>query len=414
MVLPRLLSLLALLLTASRALAQPSAAPPSTARPLTVHFFDVGQGDAALIVSPAGKTVLIDGGPPEAGERLASRLRQLVRGPLDLVILTHPHLDHLGSMRDAIQAVGARRYMDPGFDHPSAAYRDLLEFMGREVGQVMTAEPNSQAPDSFLTVGLGEGAVLTIYWPRSPLEPFLKSTRSDANSNSIVTRLTYGRTAFFFTGDAEPDTEAALLRYPVDYTSTVLKVAHHGGKHSSTEAFLAAVRPKAAVISCAERNEYGHPTPEALERLAAAGARVFRTDQDGEIQAVSDGNTVTLQAEKGDTAPLVVPGEGGPAPAPASASASVASASAPAPAISARAGREAVPAGYRPPTPVPSARPAAEPPSSALRFVSLKDSDVFHREDCSVLKRAKTQERKVYTSRATAARERRPAKDCNP
>jgi beta-lactamase superfamily II metal-dependent hydrolase len=404
MAIPRLLSLLVLLLAASQALAQPPAAPPSTAsaRPLTVHFFDVGQGDAALIISPSGKTVLIDGGPPEAGERLAARLRQLVRGPLDLVILTHPHLDHLGSLKDAIQAVGARRYMDPGFDHPSVAYRELLEFIGQEVGQVMSAEPNPQAPDSFLTVGLGEGVVLTVYWPRAPREPFLKNTRSDANSNSIVTRLTYGRTAFFFTGDAEPDTEEALLRQGVDYTSTVLKVAHHGGKHSSTEDFLAAVKPKAAVISCAEGNEYGHPTPEALERLSAAGARVFRTDQHGEIKAVSDGNTVTLQAEKKNTAPLVLPGEVRPALASTSASAPAAPASGSAPAAS-RAGRDTVPAAFRPPA-----------PANTPRFVSLKDSDVFHREDCSALKRAKTKERKVYTTRATAARERRPAKDCNP
>src|SRR5690242_7235490 len=118
MVLFRLLSLLLVLLAALPGRAQ-TAAPAAAGKPLTVYFFDVGQGDAALIVSPTGKTVLIDGGPPEAGEQLASRLRQLVRAPLDLIILTHPHLDHLGSLKDAIQAVGAKRYMDPGFDHPS-------------------------------------------------------------------------------------------------------------------------------------------------------------------------------------------------------------------------------------------------------------------------------------------------------
>src|SRR5262249_32539734 len=118
MSLSRLFSLLLALLTALPSLAQPTAASPAAGKPLTVYFFDVGQGDAALIVSPTGKTVLIDGGPPEAGEHLAGRVRQLVQGPLDLVILTHPHLDHLGSLKDAIQVVGARRFMDPGFDHP--------------------------------------------------------------------------------------------------------------------------------------------------------------------------------------------------------------------------------------------------------------------------------------------------------
>jgi beta-lactamase superfamily II metal-dependent hydrolase len=405
MSLSRLLSFLLVLLVASVGLAQPQPSSLPAGKPLTVYFFDVGQGDAALIVSPTGKTVLIDGGPPEAGEHLAGRLRALVRAPLDLVILTHPHLDHLGSMKDAIQAVGARRYMDPGFDHPSAAYRDLLEFVGREVGQVMTPQPNPQSPDTFLTIGLGEGTNLTVYWPRYPREPFLKNTRSDANSNSIVARLTYGKTAFLFTGDAEPDTEEALLRKSVDYTSTVLKVAHHGGKHSSTEPFLDAVRPRAAVISSRQGNEYGHPTPEALERLESVGARIFRTDQNGEIKAVSNGTTVTLQAELGNTAPVSFPGEVKPGPQAASALPPASTSAPPSPT------RLAVPDSHKSPSP---AAPTPPPAASAQRFISLKGSEVFHREDCATLKRAKTKERKVYTNRAAAARERRASEDCNP
>lgn len=398
MSLSRLLSVLLVLFTAFSSGAQPASARVAPAKTLTVYFFDVGQGDAALIVSPTGKTVLIDGGPPEAGEHLAARLKQLVHAPLDLVILTHPHLDHLGSLKDALQAVGAKRYMDPGFDHPSDAYRNLLDFVGKEVGQVMTPEPNPQAPDTFLTVGLGEGAQLTVYWPRMPREPFLKNTRSDANSNSIVTRITYGKTAFFFTGDSEKDTEEALLRQRTDFTSTVLKVAHHGGKHSSTPEFLAAVKPKAAVISCSHDNEYGHPTPEALERLSAVGAQVFRTDQNGEVQAVSDGVTVTLQAERGKPSKLTVPGEVKPLPANAGTAATP---------PASKPGRETVSAGYKPPASAPA-------PAAGTKFVSLKGSEVFHREDCATLKRAKTKERTVYTSRAMAARERRPAEDCKP
>ncbi|HEX8698444.1 MAG TPA: MBL fold metallo-hydrolase [Myxococcaceae bacterium] len=398
----RLFSFLLVLLTASVGLAQPTPPPTPAPRPLTVYFFDVGQGDAALVVSPTGKTVLIDGGPPEAGEHLAARVRQLVSAPLDLVILTHPHLDHLGSLKDAIQAVGARRYMDPGFDHPSAAYRNLLEFVGKEVGQVMTAQPNPQSPDTLLTIGLGEGATLTIHWPRHPREPFLQNTRSDPNSNSIVARLTYGKTAFLFTGDAEADTEEALLRKNADYTSTVLKVAHHGGKHSSTQAFLDAVKPKAAVISSRTGNEYGHPTQEALDRLESVGAHIFRTDLGGEIKAVSNGTTVTLQAEQGTPAPVVVSGEGKPA------ATTVSAVVPPSPTL-----RSPVPVAYKPPAVAP-APAVAQPAPSTLRFISLKGSQVFHRDDCATLKRAKTKERKVYTTRAAAAKERRAAEDCNP
>ncbi|AFE08399.1 metallo-beta-lactamase family protein [Corallococcus coralloides DSM 2259] len=397
----RLLALLVLFLAAvpvHAAAPAPAALPSPAPGRLSVYFLDVGQGDAALIVSPTGKTVLIDGGPPEAGTRLAARLRELVKGPLDLVILTHPHLDHLGGLRAAVKAVGARRFMDPGFDHSSEAYRDLLDFVGREVGQVMSPEPNPNAPQTLLTVGLGEGVALTVLWPRVPQEAFLANTRSDANANSIVTKLTYGKTAFLFTGDSEPPTEELLVRKPVDLTATVLKVAHHGGKHSSTAAFLERVKPQAAVISCGVGNDYGHPSPEVLGRLGDVSARTFRTDQDGEVMAVSDGTTVTLRSTKGTASATSLSGTqqaGGPvALGPIE------------PTPHGRAGRSTEK------EPAPTA-PTSASEDTGVRYVSLKGSKVFHRENCKTLKRSKN-ERTVYTSRADALRERRPAEDCHP
>nr|WP_242588363.1 ComEC/Rec2 family competence protein [Corallococcus macrosporus] len=403
--------MLALLVLVLAAVPGHAAAPAASGLPspapgrLTVYFLDVGQGDAALIVSPTGKTVLIDGGPPEAGTRLAARLRELVKGPLDLVILTHPHLDHLGGLRAAVKAVGAKRFMDPGFDHPSEAYRDLLDFVGKEVGQVMSPEPNPASPQTLLTVGLGEGVALTVLWPRVPQETFLADTRSDANANSIVTKLTYGKTAFLFTGDSEPPTEELLLQKPVDLTATVLKVAHHGGKHSSTAAFLERVKPQAAVISCGVGNDYGHPSPEVLGRLKDVRTRTFRTDQDGEVMAVSDGTTVTLRSAKGTAGAVSLSGTqraGSPvALGPIE------------PTPHGRSGRsgekEPEPGASRPRT---QAEPAA-PSATGERYVSLKGSKVFHRESCSTLKRSKN-ERTVYSSRADALRERRPAEDCHP
>ncbi|MCY1081039.1 ComEC/Rec2 family competence protein [Archangium lansingense] len=397
----RLLLALFALLAALPGWAAPPAAPQAPAlKPLTVYFFDVGQGDAALIVSPTGKTVLIDGGPPEADEALVPRLRQLVQGPIDLVILTHPHLDHLGGLAKILQAFGARRFWDPGFIHPSEAYRDLLAVVSETVGdkdkkdqkEGKTRMPDPSPPETLLTVGLGEGATLTILWPRTPLNPFLDDTRSDVNANSIVAKLTYGKTAFLFTGDAEPETEAFLLTRPIDFTSTVLKVAHHGGKHSSTAPFLAAVKPQAAVISCGSGNDYGHPTPEALQRLGATGARIFRTDLQGEVLAVSNGTTVTLTPQKGKSTPTVVTGQttGPVAKGPMTLG------------DTSSAKGKVVPA------------KGTLPERSGTRYVSLKGSEVFHREDCRTLERAKTQQRNEYKDRASAMRERRPAKDCNP
>ncbi|MCY1042501.1 ComEC/Rec2 family competence protein [Corallococcus sp. bb12-1] len=413
----RLLGVLFLLFTAlpghaaTRASQAPSALPAPTPGRLTVYFLDVGQGDAALIVSPTGKTVLIDGGPPEAGTRLAARLRELVNQPLDLVILTHPHLDHLGGLPAALKAVGAKRFMDPGFDHPSEAYRALLDFVGREVGQVMTPEPSASAPQTLLTVGLGEGVSLTMLWPRMPREPFLANTRSDANANSIVAKLTYAKTSFLFTGDSEPPTEEALLQKPLDLTATVLKVAHHGGKHSSTAAFLDRVAPQAAVISCGVGNDYGHPSPEVMGRLRDVHARTFRTDQDGEVMAVSDGATVTLRSSKGAESTVSVSG--------AQQAGSPVALGPIEPTPDRRSGH----AVEKPPEPGGAPKksktaPSAPAPTSASEetgqnFVSLKGSKVFHRESCSTLKRSKN-ERTVYTRRADALRERRPAEDCHP
>ena len=377
-----------------------------TLKPLTVHFFDVGQGDAALIISPSGKTVLIDGGPPEADDRLVPRVRELVKGPLDLVILSHPHLDHLGGMGKVIQAVGVRRYMDPGFDHGSEAYRKLLDVVGKAAEKVMTPTPNPSAPETLLTIGLGEGATLTILWPRSPQDAFLDRTRSDVNANSIVAKLTYGNTAFLFMGDAEPETEEFLLRKPIDFTATVLKVGHHGARHSSTEPFLAAVQPQAAIISSGKGNEYGHPTEEALQRLGDVGARIFRTDQQGEIRAVSNGTTVTFTTEKNQRAPAVVTGKvrsGAVATGP----------------MREGSGKDSTTARVMNARGTLPERQEAMPASGTLssgseRYVSLKGSDVFHRENCTALKRARTQERTQYTTRSAAQRERRAAKDCNP
>jgi competence protein ComEC len=396
----RLVLTLLVLLAALPGRAAPSTPSPSTAlKPLTVYFFDVGQGDAALIVSPTGKTVLIDGGPPGADDELVPRVRQLVQGPLDLVLLTHPHLDHLGGLAKVLQVVGARRYLDSGFDHPSESYRKLLDVVGQKVGQVMTPTPNPSAPETLLTIGLGEGVTLTLLWPRAPQDEFLKNTRSDANSNSIVAKLTYGKTAFLFMGDAEPETEALLLGKPIDLTSTVLKVGHHGGRHSSTAPFLEAVRPQAAVISCGAGNDYGHPTPEALGRLKTVGAHLLRTDLDGEVLAVSNGTTVTLSSQKGKRAPTVVQGQVRPGPV----------ATGPMPSGASRPGSQVVPAKGTLP-----ARPDVVPASGGVRYVSLKGSKVFHREDCATLKRSKTQERSTYSTRAAALRERRPSEDCDP
>lgn len=411
---------------------------------LTIYFFDIGQGDGALIVTPSGKTVLVDGGPPDSGPHLAQRLRELVKGKLDLAVMSHPHLDHLGAMTDGMAAVGAKRFLDPGFNHSSKSYRDLLEWVGQNGVQLMHPIPDPKKPEDLVTIGLGDGIVMHVMWPRAPNEPFLTSTRSDPNSNSIVFKLTYGSTAFLFTGDAEPDTESYLLQKNIDFTSTVLKVGHHGGRHSSTDAFLAKVKPKIAVIQCGMGNDYGHPTPAAMGRLKEHGADIWRNDLEGEIKVTSDGTTVFVSAEKpqrehakgvsvkGESTPVVATGAILPGERSLSESSkedahrygrSSDSASEHAPVV-----KQAAVTQLDKPKVVAKTDPDSLIPADVkdryavpvkgsdrqVKYVASRKSQVFHMADCTAVRTIKAKNKVEYWSRPDAAKGRRPAEDCNP
>lgn len=409
---------------------------------LSIYFFDIGQGDGSLIVTPSGKTVLVDGGPPEAGAHLAQRLRELTKNKLDLAVMSHPHLDHLGAMIDGMSAVGAKRFLDPGFNHSSKSYRDLLEWAGQNGVQVMNPIPDPKKPEELVTIGLGDGIVMHVLWPRVPNEPFLTNTRSDPNSNSIVFKLVYGKTAFLFTGDAEPDTEGYLLQKNIDFTSTLLKVGHHGGRHSSTTPFLKAIKPKVAIIQCGTGNDYGHPTPAAMERLKDIGADIWRNDLEGEIKVVSDGTNLTVTAEKpqGDHAKgLVVAGETPSVVAkgpilPGERTLSDASkedahkygrSSDPPPETQVK---HAAAKELDPPKAAPKQDPETLIPADVkdryavpvkgtdrqVKYVASKKSDVFHMADCQAVQTIKAKNRVQFWTRTDAAKSKRPAEDCNP
>ena len=281
-------ALLALALLA--ALAGSARAAP----PLRIEFISVGQGDAALITSPTGKTVMIDGGPHQAGPALVSLARAHGGQPLDLVLLTHRHADHLGGLAAVIRAVGARMYMDAPFPHPSPAYTALMQALAARAVPVRTAERGRR-------IDIGGGAWLTLL---SPPAPVLTGTRSDVNANSVVVRLDYGGTSALFAADAEAATERWLLESGATLAASVLKVAHHGSRYASGAAFLRAVSPTVAIVSVGEANDYGHPAPETLARLAKRGTRLFRTDRDGMITVEMDGARVRTHAEH-DAAALV-------------------------------------------------------------------------------------------------------------
>ena len=253
---------------------------------LEVYFFDVGQGDSELIRLPGGENILIDAGTSSTEDELVGELRSLGAETLDLVVATHPHADHIGGMAAVIDAFDVRQVVMPRIsesDTPTTkTYENLLQSIADKGLTITPAEPG----DELLSSG---GAVLTVLAPNG-------EDYGDLNNYSVVLRLTYGEDSFLFTGDAEEASEEEMLSLDWPLTATVLKCGHHGSETSTSPAFLDAVSPQYAVISCGVDNDYGHPDAVTLEKLEAAGAEVFRTDLQGTILASTDGSGVTMTA----------------------------------------------------------------------------------------------------------------------
>lgn len=253
-----------------------------------LHVLDVGQGDAALLRTPRGRWVLLDAGPAwDGGDAGRSTILPYLRkrgGTLEAFILSHPHTDHVGGAASVLEALEPPVYWDAAFAGGSAAYiaslaaarAEGIEWRRVHPGDVTSLDGVSisfLAPDSVWTVGL-----------------------TDPNLASTVTLIEYGLVRFLLVGDAELAEEEWLLReYPARLRADVLKVGHHGSSTSSSDAFLAAVKPRAAVISVGARNTYGHPSNDVLRALRNAGAQIFRTDQSGTVIARTNGKRLEVE-----------------------------------------------------------------------------------------------------------------------
>ena len=271
----------------------PEAAAEASSAPLTgaifrVDVLDVGQGDAILLRSPSGKTVLIDAATGQKGEAALPALQALGVTSLDLVIATHPHSDHIGGLDEVLSALPAKLYLDNGLPHDTATYNKLMELVESKKIPYKAAKVGQ-------TYNLGGGAKLTVLNPAG--DP-ITGTRSDLNANSVVVRATYGSTCMLFMGDAEAETEERLLANKLE-SCDVLKAAHHGSGYASTAPFLAAVAPQVVLVSVGEGNSYGHPDPSALDRYAAAKSEVYRTDLQGALHVESDGTTIQMKPDRG-------------------------------------------------------------------------------------------------------------------
>lgn len=257
------------------------AGPPSV---LTVTFFDVGQGDAALVRSPGGATILIDAGPEE--HDVTRELAALGIRRLDLLVATHPHADHVAGFPSVLARFAVALVVDPGCEADSPFHADFRR-------AVRTAGVPLRHPRAGTVLLVGDVRVEVL----GPDRCFV-GTESDANNDSLVLRVSHGSSAVLFSGDAEePAQEILLEKRPELLAADVLKVPHHGGDTSLAE-FLGAVRARVAVVSVGP-NRYGHPVPSVMAELSRLGMRVFRTDRSGDLTVQLRGDELLIESSHG-------------------------------------------------------------------------------------------------------------------
>lgn len=265
---------------------------------LHVYVLDVGQGDAILIRAPTGEFILVDGGPDAAVVAQIDRVMPFYERQIDLMILSHPHADHVNGLVEVLKRYEVKQVMMTGVSYKFAGYSAFLEQISQQKIPVVYAGARND-------YHLGNLFFDMIF----PLQSLQGKTFENHNNGSIVFRLIYGQKVFYFSGDAELQEEEKILaaridggRQPNSYNASYLdlradflKASHHGSKTSSSEALLDRMEPLYAAISDGLQNKFKHPHAETIEHLMARKIEILRTDLDGMIEAVSDGKDLQVR-----------------------------------------------------------------------------------------------------------------------
>jgi competence protein ComEC len=250
-----------------------------------ISFPDVGQGDCALIQLGSGKTILIDGGGTydnrfDIGRRVvAPYLWNRGVHTIDLVILSHPHPDHMNGLKFILSKFNVKEVWESALDPDLPGYEEFRKIIAeRSIARKTVSAEN-------VPVELGE-AHLRVLHPSRTFTAHAHQAYLAENNRSLVVRITFDKKAFLFTGDIGAEAEQLLVRTSRDLKCDLLKVPHHGSNSSSSTVFLSKMHPEIAVVTCGRGNTYGHPSDKVLARYAHLGTQVRRTDHDGAVTVV--------------------------------------------------------------------------------------------------------------------------------
>lgn len=241
---------------------------------MLVHFIDVGQGDSILI-QVNNYNLLIDSGPFEGNNKLNTYLNNLNLNKIDYLIATHPHEDHIGNMSYIINNYKVLNFYAPKVTASSSSFEKLIDSLNVNNLKINIIKAGISSID------LGENTVVEVFSPN--LDYY-----ENLNNYSPIIKISYKNTSFLFTGDAEELIEREVLLKTVNLTADILKVGHHGSSTSTSKEFYESVNPSVSVISVGN-NSYGHPTPKTLNQIKTS--KVYRTDEEGDIIIISDGNS---------------------------------------------------------------------------------------------------------------------------
>jgi competence protein ComEC len=247
---------------------------------LQVSFLDVGQGDAIFIETPDGVQVLIDGGADNGVLRELGSVMSVFDRNLDLIVATHPDLDHIGGLPDVLDRYNIDRLLITTNENDTPAAAALAAAADTKAAEILLAEA-------------GQIITLGAYTYAEVLSPRGDETNWQSNNASIIIRIVFGDTAVMLSGDAGLEIENFLVeRYGEQLRSDILKLGHHGSKTSTSEAWLDAVKPAFAVVSAGLDNRYGHPHQEVMQRVFARNIAASHTGTDGTVTYYSDGQQV--------------------------------------------------------------------------------------------------------------------------